>query len=334
MSIQAHEIKILDRLLLVDITGIHLWTARKKLKREMLEGTIPPAILASLGSMRIINPEKLKPFEKIKRQAIKAIEERGVRFLGGYAVAQDRIQDVVDRLEVLQTEFYELKANFLSNYERWVVEWTDKEWEKQTWADAIRASFTPRAQVDAGLQFGYSACRVLPDGDKHLACTLGREVRGLSDQLYAETAQTAVRLLETGLASRGHVTQTTLNTVRKMNAKLRGLMFLSREVKGLTQYIEAVLQALPLSGVVNGSPYSAVVALVSALSDVDAIKRLIRNLNLDLEPVDEGLQPVPTEAAVPVVVEVATSAADAQDAARTRAKEPSEPDLPFGTFWF
>nr|WP_240966466.1 DUF3150 domain-containing protein [Pseudomonas aeruginosa] len=59
MSIQQNEIKILDQLLLVDLSGIHLWTARKKLKPEMLEGKIPPAILASLGSMRVIDPEKL-----------------------------------------------------------------------------------------------------------------------------------------------------------------------------------------------------------------------------------------------------------------------------------
>ncbi|MCT9633902.1 DUF3150 domain-containing protein [Pseudomonas aeruginosa] len=276
MSIQQNEIKILDQLLLVDLSGIHLWTARKKLKPEMLEGKIPPAILASLGSMRVIDPEKLKPFEKIKRQATKVVEECGVRFLGGYAVSQDKIQEVVDRLESLKSQFYDLKNNFLPNYERWITEWIDKGWEKQEWRDAIRTSVTPKAQVDAGMHFGYAACRVSPDGDKHLSNTLGTQVRGLSDQLYAETADTAERLLETGLATRGHVTQTTLNTVRKINAKLRGLMFLSSEVKALTEHIEEVLAALPKSGVVNGSQYNSVVALVSALSDEDSIKRLIK----------------------------------------------------------
>lgn len=164
MSIQQNEIKILDQLLLVDLSGIHLWTARKKLKPEMLEGKIPPAILASLGSMRVIDPEKLKPFEKIKRQATKVVEECGVRFLGGYAVSQDKIQEVVDRLEALKSQFYDLKNNFLPNYERWITEWIDKGWEKQEWRDAIRTSVTPKAQVDAGMHFGYAACRVSPDG--------------------------------------------------------------------------------------------------------------------------------------------------------------------------
>lgn len=293
MTIQQNEIKILDQILLVDLSGIHLWTARKKLHADMFEGKTPPSNLASLGSMRVIDPVKLKPFEKLKRQATKVLESCGVKFLGGYAVSQDKIQDVVDELEKLKTQFYDLKSNFLPNYDRWVKEWAEKEWEKQEWRDAILASATPKGHVDAGMQFGYAACRVAPDGDKHLSSTLGSQVRGLSDQLYAETADTAERLLETGLATRGHVTQTTLNTVRKINAKLRGLMFLSSDVKALADHIDATLAELPVSGVVNGTQYNAVVTLVSALSDEDSIKRLVKNLcNANKWPAPQSVVPV------------------------------------------
>lgn len=280
MTIQQSEIRILDQILLVDLSGIHLWTARKKLKPEMLEGKIPPAKLASLGSMRVIDPEKLKPFEKIKRRATKVLEDHGIKFLGGYAVPQEKIQAVVDELEALKNQFYDLKSNFIPNYDRWVNEWIQKDWERPEWREAIKHSVTPKAAVDAGIQFGYAACRVAPDGDKHLSNTLGSQVRGLSDQLYAETAETAERLMETGLATRGHVTQTTLNTVRKMNTKLRGLMFLSTDVKALADHIDDTLAGLPKSGVVNGSQYNQVVTLVSALSEEDSIRRLIKNLNI------------------------------------------------------
>ncbi len=279
MTIQQNEIKILDQILLVDLSGIHLWTARKKLKPEMLEGKIPPAKLASLGSMRVIDPEKLKPFEKIKRRATSILENYGIKFLGGYAVPQEKIRDVVDELEALKNQFYDLKNNFIPNYDRWVTEWIEKDWERPEWREAIARSVTPKAQVDQGIQFGYAACRVAPDGDKHLSQTLGSQVRGLSDQLYSETAETAERLMETGLATRGHVTQTTLNTVRKMNTKLKGLMFLSTDVKALADYIDELLASLPKSGVVNGSQYNQVVTLVSSLSEEDSIRRLIKNLS-------------------------------------------------------
>jgi len=279
MTIQQNEIKILDQILLVDLSGIHLWTARKKLKPEMLEGKIPPAKLASLGSMRVIDPERLKPFEKIKRRATSILENYGIKFLGGYAVPQEKIHTVVDELEALKNQFYDLKNNFIPNYDRWVTEWIEKDWERPEWREAIARSVTPKSQVDQGIQFGYAACRVAPDGDKHLSQTLGSQVRGLSDQLYAETAETAERLMETGLATRGHVTQTTLNTVRKMNTKLKGLMFLSGDVKALADYIDELLASLPKSGVVNGSQYNQVVTLVSTLSEEDSIRRLIKNLS-------------------------------------------------------
>ncbi|MCG8910994.1 DUF3150 domain-containing protein [Pseudomonas sp. DP-17] len=280
MAIQPNEIKILQQLLLVDLSDIHLWTARKKLQPSMFEGKVPPETLASLGSMRVIDPEVLKPFEKLKRKATAVLETHGVKFLGGYAVSQDRIQEVIAELERLKDEFYTAKTWFISNYDHLVKRWIDKGWDKEEWRNAIQASVTPKAKVEEGMQFGYAACRVAPDGDTHLSDTLGKQVRGLSDQLYAETADTALRLLETGLATRGQVTQVTLNTVRKISTKLRGLMFLSSDVKVLTDHIEEVLASLPQAGPVSGVEYNTVVTLVSSLSDEDSIRRLVKNLNL------------------------------------------------------
>lgn len=301
MTIQQSEIKILDQILLVDLSGIHLWTARRKLSEKMLEGKIPPAQLASLGSMRVIDPEKLKPFEKIKRRATKVLEELGIRFLGGYAIPQEKIQSVVNELEALKSQFYDYKNRFMPHYDQYVSDWIEKDWERVEWREAIRLASTPKAVVDAGLQFGYAACRVAPDGDKHLSATLGNQVRGLSDQLYAETAETAERLLESGLATRGHVTQTTINTVRKMNTKLRGLMFLSSDVKALADYIDETLTGLPQSGVVNGTQYNTVVTLVSALSAEDSIHRLIKNLNVaNGAPAQEQVVVKPQSESVPV----------------------------------
>ena len=278
-NIPQREIQILDQILLVDLSGIHLWTARKKLKPTMLEGKIPPATLASLGSMRVIDPEELKPFEKIKRRATAIVENSGVKFLGGYAIPEGSIHDVVGELNKLKDEFYDLKRSFITRYDNLVTDWINREWEKSEWREAIRSSATPKGVVDGGLQFGFAACRVAPDGDDRLSDLLNGEVRGLADQLFADTASDAERLLETGLASRGHVTQTTLNTLRRMNAKLNGLMFLSNDVRQLTSYIGELLDELPTSGVVSGSQYSQVVTLVSALSDEDSIKNLIKNLN-------------------------------------------------------
>lgn len=274
------EVKILDQILLVDLSAIRLWTARKKLKPEMLEGKIPPTTLASLGSMRVIDPDELKPFERLKRRAIALVESRGVKFLGGYAIPDTLIHEIVGELNALKSDFYAAKNDFINRYDSLVDEWVNQAWEKNEWREAIRSSVTPKALVDNAMQFGFAACRVAPDKDDKLNDLLEGEVRGLADQLYADTAAEAEDLLATGLATRGHVDQRTLNTLRRMNAKLKGLMFLSSDVRALTQYISDLLQDLPMSGVVNGSQYGQVVTLISALSDEAGIKSLIKHLNI------------------------------------------------------
>lgn len=293
------EVKILDQILLVDLSAIRLWTARKKLKPEMLEGKIPPATLASLGSMRVIDPEELKPFERLKRRATALVESRGVKFLGGYAIPDSLIHEIVDELNTLKAEFYQAKADFISRYDSLVDAWVNQAWEKNEWREAIRSSVTPKAVVEHSLQFGFAACRVAPDKDDKLNNLLNGEVRGLADQLYADTAAEAEDLLSTGLAGRGHVDQRTLNTLRRMNAKLRGLMFLSSDVRALTEYITELLDTLPTAGVVNGSQYAQVVTLVSALSTEAGIKNLVVHLNASngTTDTDEELQSVVTVSA-------------------------------------
>lgn len=336
---QMQEVKILNQLLLVDLSGIHLWTAKKKLDEKLLGGKLPPEKLATVGTMRIIDHEHLKPFEKIKRKAIKVLEDNGVKFLGGYAIPEERIQDVADQLDALQNQFYKIKSDFIRNYEGYVDSWVNG-WEKEEWRQALRNAVVPVAKVSAGMAFGYTACRVAPDGDQRLSNTLGKEVRGLSDQLYAEVAETADKLLENGLASRGHVTQTTINTVRKICNKLSGLMFISRDVAVLTQHIDDVLAKLPASGVVSGSEYNQVVTLVSSLSQEDSIRRLVKHLNIAQDNAPEAEAEEMFEVAAAPVVQAQPEPAAVEPATETpeldlvdAPAEPSEVQKPSLLGW-
>jgi len=126
--------------------------------------------------------------------------------------------------------------------------------------------------------------------------------------------------MENGLATRGHVTQTTLNTIRKMNTKLKGLMFLSSDVQALSTYIDETLAVLPASGVVNGTQYSNIVTLVSGLSDEDSIRRLIKNLNI------ANGSPEQDDVAVPAAVQPAETVTT-QPAEATEPKVQQENEL-------
>ena len=80
---------ILERVVLVKVEA-NIYGARKKLKKEDLvlaDGSkLPPEDLASLGSKRLLDPEQLTVFNRLKKEAERICLRVGTRFLGGFAI--------------------------------------------------------------------------------------------------------------------------------------------------------------------------------------------------------------------------------------------------------
>ena len=77
------DIRILDKLLALNLS-VSLWSARRKMTAEDMGGVnLPPEDLASLGSKRIADPENLKIFATLKARAVSHLDRIGVRFLSG-----------------------------------------------------------------------------------------------------------------------------------------------------------------------------------------------------------------------------------------------------------
>ena len=69
----SHETQvILDRVVLIKVDA-NIYGARKKLKKEDLMlasgSKLPPEDLASLGSKRLLDPDKLSVFNRLKKEA-------------------------------------------------------------------------------------------------------------------------------------------------------------------------------------------------------------------------------------------------------------------------
>ena len=106
------SIQTLDKLLICHI-DCSIWSGRKKLRPEdfrLANGSqLPPKDVASLGSKKICDPEALANFERLKKEAQRLCEQVGVRFLGGYAVPEDRIDQIVPELDRIGQEFAQCK---------------------------------------------------------------------------------------------------------------------------------------------------------------------------------------------------------------------------------
>jgi hypothetical protein len=265
---------ILDQIDVVKL-DINLWTSSKKLRPEDLvlgDGSIlPPEDLAHLGTKKTVDPEKLKEFNRIKKEAERICLESGTRFLGGFANPRSEIPRIMQELDNLSKTFDEAKKQFISTYDDDTKDWIARHPE---FGDAIRRAIEPVASVASKLRFDYVIFRVTrPDSDVQADESLDRRTNSMSDQLFHEIAQEANQLVERSFVGKDTVTAKALNAFRRMRAKLDSLGFLDHRCMPVVDEIDAVLCALPAKGPYNGVAFHSLFRLGLLLSDPDKIKR-------------------------------------------------------------
>ncbi len=271
---------ILDQIDVVKL-DINLWTSSKKLRPEDLvlaDGSkLPPEDLAYLGTKKTVDPDKLKEFNRIKKEAERICLQSGTRFLGGFANRRDEITRITQELDTLSLTFYEAKDQFLSTYNQDTENWITRHAE---FGDAIRRAIEPVDSVAAKLRFDYVIFRVtVPQPDAadvsstSAVDSLDRKTNSMSDQLFHEIAQEASQLIDRSFVGKDTVTGRALNTFRRMRDKLDSLGFLDHRCMPVVDKIDQVLDALPRQGPYNGVAFSSLFSLGMLLSDPDKIKR-------------------------------------------------------------
>lgn len=316
---------ILDQIDVVKL-DINLWTSSKKLRPEDLvlaDGSkLPPEDLAYLGTKKTIDPDKLKEFNRIKKEAERICLQSGTRFLGGFANPRTEIPCITQELDELSKTFYGARDQFLSTYNQDTEEWIARHAE---FGDAIRRAIEPVDSVAAKLRFDYVVFRVtspqpdiaLPEATPAVD-SLNRRATSMSDQLFHEIAQDATQLIDRSFVGKDTVTGRTLNAFRRMRDKLDSLGFLDHRCMPVVDKIDAVLGALPKGGPYNGVAFNSLFTLGLLLSDPDKIKRHGSGLLQlsSLVPVDDEIDDVADDQAIApaasesaVVSEVSESAA-------------------------
>jgi hypothetical protein len=116
--------QVLDRLVAVNL-DVRIWSGRRKLtaKDLSLGNDVPPEDLVSLGSKRVCDPEPIKAFHRLKKQAERVCLSGGMRFLGGYAIADERTETVAAELDALGETFAQEHASFVAGYGQAIEDW-------------------------------------------------------------------------------------------------------------------------------------------------------------------------------------------------------------------
>lgn len=272
---------LLQKLVCVSL-DIHIWSGQKKLQAADLNltaGEIPPERLASLGIKKICNPNLLKPFQALRRRAERTCEAAGVRFLGGFAVPDDKAGAVGAELEKVSAEFEAEKSAFLKDYQQSVSDWMETIPER--WRSMVAQAVESPDNVSCRLSFAFQTYQV--QGVDGLGAGLEQSVRGLGGRLFQEIAQAARQSWEASFRGRTQVSQKALRPIRAILEKARGLSFLDGSLVPVIAGIEAELAGLPKSGYLEGRDFHTLVGILNTLTNLDGIM-------LPGEPVLEELE--------------------------------------------
>lgn len=289
---------ILERIVLIKVEA-NIYGARKKLKKEDLVlangSKLPPEDLANLGSKRLLDPEQLSVFNRLKKEAERICLRIGTRFLGGYAIPCDAAPDIIAELERIALDFAQAKTTFLAGYDAAVTDWVVRHPE---FGYIIEKAVDSVEFVSTRLSFDYLVVTVgLPEGlpaqdVEHFES----KIVSLSEQMFYEIAVEANQFIEQSLIGKEQVTRNVVRPLKRMRDKLDGLGFLDYRVAPVVCTIDRLLSRIPSKGAIEGNILQEIFATALLLADPDKTKRHGEGLLAD-QPVileieaTEGLAP-------------------------------------------
>jgi hypothetical protein len=310
---------ILDQVVLVKVEA-NIYGARKKLKKEDLvlaDGSkLPPEDLASLGSKRLLDPDQLTVFNRLKKEAERICLRVGTRFLGGFIIPSDSASEIITELERIAEDFGKAKAEFLAGYDKAVNDWMVKHPE---FTGIIEKAVDSVEFVSTRLSFDYLVLAVampdkLPEKDIE---RLETKIGSLSEQMFHEIAVDANHLIEQSLLGKDQVTRSALRPIKRIRDKLDGLGFLDYRVAPVVNTIDGLLNRIPSRGAIEGGLLQEILATAMLLADPDKTRRhgegLLAGQVIVAEDQEETPEMVTEEHSVSMPESIADSGVDTED---------------------
>ncbi|PKD38225.1 DUF3150 domain-containing protein [Methylomonas sp. Kb3] len=309
---------ILDQVVLIKVDAT-IYGARKKLNKEDLvlaDGSkLPPEDLASLGSKRLLDPDRLSVFNRLKKEAERICLRVGTRFLGGFIVPVSAAAQVTAELDRISGDFAQARAEFLDGYDAAVQDWMVKHPE---FAGIIEKAIDSVALVATRLAFDYLVVSVaLPEQmPTQEVERLESKIGSLSEQMFHEISVDANLLVEQSLLGKEQVTRNALRPIKRIRDKLDGLSFLDHRVAPVVATIDDLLGKIPNRGSIEGSLLQEILATAMLLADPNKTRRHGEGLLAAQVPA------VQTDANVDIDVEVSVAQSELESSVQPALPAP------------
>ena len=346
------NIQHLDSLCIVH-ADFDIWSGQTRLTAEDLklraDIDLPPEKLALLGSKKICDPARMKPFHRLKTRTRRLLEHYGLPFLNGVAVPVDKLDTILTQLDTIADEFEAERVAFLNTYDHAIEEWVK---ENPGYEELIRSGVMPREVVKERIGFDYQSFNIAPvasDATGSSQDRLGNRLGGLSEDLFQEIVKEANTFYEERLKAKSELIKSTRPTLNRLRDKVHGLCFLNQAFRPLVGLLDGVLRVYDNSaGKIVAPDLYQVTAAVLIMCDRNKIEGYadgsvtVDGLNgealkatapvwsdaplaSDIEKA-EATDPVPTP--VPMSEEAQQESNDAPGATETPKEEPAKAPVP------
>ena len=153
---------------------IRCWSGEKKASRDNdismgKGGKLPPKKLLAIGRKKIFPPRSLDPFNRIRKSSERCCLDKGTRFMGGYAIPDEDVDELITELEIIQESYRRSIINFLAEFDLNKQQWIS---DNQDFEHILRDQVPTRAAVENAFGFSIKLFKLQPleghdpDGDE------------------------------------------------------------------------------------------------------------------------------------------------------------------------
>lgn len=285
---------------------------------EALQVNVPTDEVFTLGVKRVFDKDYVNRLNRVKSAMVRECVNVGPPLgdLGGYAVPDDKADELAERLEKLKVKGNVIKDDILARFTQICEDYAAAH---PKWKEVITKNAFSETYVRDRIHFGYRCVKLKMARDSGLiADGINEEVGGLLGSLLESIAKAAKRFIEESLTGRPAVTRKALRPLVAARDKLSGFCFLDNRVQPLCDIIDKVMASMPDEGPIDGMHLANLVGMAS----------ILLNSKLALEVGAKAGAQDPDKVFEEFFQTVATHQASAQPSVPAQVSVPAAPSVP------
>ncbi|UZE97264.1 DUF3150 domain-containing protein [Alkalimarinus alittae] len=275
---------------------IRCWSGEKKASRDHdiklgLNGELPPQKLLDLGRKKIFPPKAFDPLARERKAAERACLSIGTRFMGGYAIPDEDVDEIVIKLDSIKEKFRLALADFLSDFDRNKEDWLSDNVE---FAHIIRDQVPDREAVEKSFDFSFTLYKMQPvEGFEPDADDVANQVL---HEIGMTCKEMSNRLLDRKTAISGKKLK---EQVEPLIKKLDTLSFGNGRILKVLNEFRALHNSVPLERIDQDHPsHSQTVLFLSMCADSEKLERIIDGQLSVAKLIQSSQPPAPSQDAV------------------------------------